>query len=133
MDKYIIIPLLCLLLCQLLKLVIESIKNKKLSFKRFIGGSGGIPSSHTTLITSITTLIGLDSNFKGPVFGLSLVGLYIICYDATHVRREVEKHSRLLNKIANQSFKEELGHNFLEVLAGLLFGIIVTIILYYLF
>lgn len=133
MDKYVVIPLLCLLLCQLLKLIIESIKNKKLSFKRFIGGSGGIPSSHTTLITSITTLVGIENNFKGPVFGLALVVLYIVCYDAMHVRREVEKHSRLLNKIANQNFKEELGHNFVEVLAGLGFGIIVTVGLSYLF
>ena len=133
MDNYIIIPLLCLLLCQLLKLIIESIKNKKLSFKRFIGGSGGIPSSHTTLITSITTLIGLESNFKGPIFGLSLIALYIICYDAMHVRNEVEKHSKILNKLTNSNLKEEIGHNFIEVLAGLVFGITITIILYYLF
>lgn len=133
MDKYMIIPLLCLLLCQLVKLIIESIKNKKLSFKRFIGGSGGIPSSHTTLITSITTLIGLDNNFKGPIFGLALVVLYIVCYDAMNLRNEVEKHSKLLNRLTNEKLKEEIGHNFIEVLAGLFFGIIITVILYYLF
>ena len=133
MDKYIIIPLLCLLLCQFIKLVIESIKNNKLSFKRFIGGSGGIPSSHTTIITSITLLIGLDNNFKGPLFGLSLVVLYIVCYDAMGIRNEVEKHSRLLNKLANQNFEEEVGHNFIEVLIGLLFGIICTLLLNNLF
>ncbi len=128
MDKYILIPLICLGLCQLIKMIIESIKCKKLLLNRFISGSGGIPSSHTSLITSITTLIGLDNNFSGPVFGLALVVLYIICYDSMKVRNEVEKHSRLLNKISNQNFEEEIGHNFLEVFAGLIFGIVCTIL-----
>ena len=133
MDKYLIIPLLCLGICQLVKLIIECIKNKKLNFKRYIGGSGGIPSSHTTLITSITLLIGLDNNFKGPLFGLSLVVLYIVCYDSMGIRKEVERHSKILNKMTDENLKEEIGHNLLEVIVGLIFGIVVTLLLNYLF
>lgn len=133
MDKYIVIPLLCLLFCQLLKFIIESVKNKKIIFKRFIKGSGGIPSSHTTLITSITLLIGLDNKFQGGLFGLALVMLYIVCYDAMGIRNEVEKHSRLLNKIAQENFEEEVGHNSIEVFIGLIFGIVSTLLLNNLF
>ena len=133
MDKYVIIPLLCLILCQAFKAIIESIKCKKLCLKRAFGGSGGIPSSHTTLITSIMLLIGLDNNFKGELFGLAIVSLLIICYDSIGIRREVEKHSRLLNKVYNQNYKEEMGHNLYEVIAGIIFGIIVTLLLNNLF
>ena len=133
MDKYVIIPLLCLVMCQLIKIIIESIKNKKISFKRYIGGSGGIPSSHTTLITSITTLIGIDNNFEGALFGLSIVVLYIVCYDSIKLRNEVEKHSKILNKMTNENLQEEIGHDLIEVIVGLLFGIIVTLLLNYLF
>jgi len=133
MDKYVIIPLLCLVMCQLIKIIIESIKNKRISFKRYIGGSGGIPSSHTTLITSITTLIGIDNNFEGALFGLSIVVLYIVCYDSIKLRNEVEKHSKILNKMTNENLQEEIGHDLIEVIVGLLFGIIVTLLLNYLF
>ena len=133
MDKYIIIPLISLLLCQIIKSIIESIKNKKLCLKRIIGGSGGIPSSHTTLITSITLLIGLDNNFKGSLFALALIVLFIICYDSIGIRYEVERHSKILNKISKEKLKEDMGHNIYEVLIGLIFGIIITLLLNYLF
>ena len=78
-------------------------------------------------------LIGLDNNFKGELFGLAIVSLLIICYDSIGIRREVEKHSRLLNKVYNQNYKEEMGHNLYEVIAGIIFGIIVTLLLNNLF
>ena len=55
---YIICPFVSLILCQLIKMLIEIFKNKKIDLTRFTNGDGGMPSSHTTFISSITMLIG---------------------------------------------------------------------------
>lgn len=124
MSKYIIIPLLNLLICQILKCLIESFKIKKFDVKRMLSGSGGMPSSHSMFIWSITTLIGMDEGINSSLFAFSLIVSFIICYDAMVVRKEVENHSKALKKITKENFKEEIGHTFLEVIIGSILGII---------
>ena len=55
---YIICPFVSLILCQLIKILIEIFKNKKIDLIIFNNGDGGMPSSHTTFISSNTMLIG---------------------------------------------------------------------------
>ncbi len=127
---YVVVPLIALVICQLLKFLFELIKTKKVNFGRLINGSGGMPSSHSTLCSSITMLIGLNHNFRGEIFGLSLVLLLIVCYDAMGVRRETEKQAVIINKYTKSKLLEDVGHEPLEVFAGIFLGIIISCLFY---
>lgn len=127
--KYIIIPILTAILCQTIKVIIESIKTKKLDILRFFDGMGGMPSTHCTLVTSITTLIYLDYKVTSPLFSITLIFSLIIIYDAMGIRYESESHAKVLNKVFGTELKERLGHKPIEALMGVIFGIIVSVLL----
>ena len=133
--KYITIPLITLVLCQIIKFGIESIKSKKLKWGRLFNGSGGMPSSHTSFSTSITMLMGLNFGFDSPFFALPLVFTLIVAYDAMGLRMQSGKQAEAINLIVDELFsndikvnfgklKEELGHKSLEVVGGIMLGII---------
>lgn len=133
--KYITIPLITLILCQIIKFGIESIKSKKLKWGRLFNGSGGMPSSHTSFSTSITMLMGLNFGFDSPFFALPLVFTLIVAYDAMGLRMQSGKQAEAINLIVDELFsndikvnfgklKEELGHKPLEVVGGIMLGII---------
>ncbi len=134
--KYILIPLLTLVLSQLIKFIIESIKKHKLVWARLFNGSGGMPSSHTAFTTSITFLVGLNLGFDSPLFGVSLVFMLIIMYDAKGLRAQTGKHAVAINDIyaktlrkeKHELYNEEVGHKPIEVYMGILFGIICAIV-----
>lgn len=133
--KYITIPLITLVLCQIIKFGIESIKSKKLKWGRLFNGSGGMPSSHSSFSTSITMLMGLNFGFDSPFFALPLVFTLIVAYDAMGLRMQSGKQAEAINLIVDELFsndikvnfgklKEELGHKPLEVVGGIMLGII---------
>ena len=57
--KFVLIPAITLIFCQIIKFAIDSIKNKKLMWGRLFNGSGGMPSSHTSFSTSLAFLMGI--------------------------------------------------------------------------
>lgn len=122
-----------LIICQLLKFTIETVQTKKCNWSRLFNGSGGMPSSHTTFSSSITMLIGYTLGFDHPLFAVSLIFMLIVAYDAMGLRLESEKQAQAINmmfekfekgkwKTGFNKLKEELGHQPLEVLVGLLLG-----------
>lgn len=132
--KFVLVPFITLLMCQTIKFILESIKNKKLIWNRFFNGTGGMPSSHTSFATSLTMMIGLNIGFESPLFGVSLVFAFIVSYDAMGLRMESGKQAETINKIISETvdkkkrkkfkvLKEKLGHKPLEVFVGILFGI----------
>jgi acid phosphatase family membrane protein YuiD len=52
-------------------------------------GSGGMPSLHSTLVTSIATAIGIRNGIWSEQFAFALVFASIVIYDAINVRYEV--------------------------------------------
>jgi acid phosphatase family membrane protein YuiD len=134
--KYVIVPVFTLVLCQLLKFIIEGIKNKDFSLKRLLNGSGGMPSSHTALCTSLLTMFALNEGIDTPYFAVMLVLTLIVAYDGMNVRLETGKQAKTINVLVDSIFeksefetlKEELGHRPKEVLFGLLLGIAIAII-----
>lgn len=137
--KYIIIPLIAVAICQALKFLIEAIVYKKVSIIRLLDGAGGIPSSHTTVTSCLTTLIGLNIGLNNPLFALSVIFSLVVMYDAMGIRYETEKQAKIINKITKQikldnltgelkELKEEVGHKPIEVLCGLILGVIVGIV-----
>ena len=134
--KYVIVPLITLILYQIIKFIIECVKTKKLVFKRLFSGSGGMPSSHTALTVSLLTMIGLNIGVDSVYFALALVLTLIVAYDGMNVRLETGKHAHTINTLVDSIFidneytdlKEELGHKPKEVFWGIILGIVVSII-----
>lgn len=137
---YIFIPFLTVFLSQIIKLFVEGITNKKINFYRLIDGSGGMPSSHSAIVTSLTTIVGLLNGFDSLYFAICLIFSSVVLYDAMGVRYETGKQAEIINLLikSNKSFKEKtiilkekVGHKPIEVLCGCLLGIIVSLTTYY--
>ena len=70
--KYLIIPFIAALISQIIKVIIETKRYHKLNIKRFFDGMGGMPSTHSTLTSSLTTIIYLNYGVTSILFALSL-------------------------------------------------------------
>jgi acid phosphatase family membrane protein YuiD len=128
---YLICPFSTLLIGQLIKLLSEIIKNKKLDIKRLTNGDGGMPSSHTAFISSITMLIGFKQGFNTPLFAFAFIVSCIISYDSMGVRLETEKQGKAIKELGKKhnlefKLKEHLGHKMSEVIVGYIFGTIMA-------
>ena len=101
--------------------------------------AGGMPSSHSALVTGVSFGIGLEHGFNSPLFALAGVVAGVVIYDATGVRRHAGDHARVLNlmidelltghPLAERELKEVLGHTPREVLGGIALGIIVAVLM----
>ena len=109
-----------------------------------IASTGGMPSSHTSLVTTLTMTLGLIHGFSSVEFAMSAVFSAVIIRDAMGIRFEAGKHASVLNRIAKdveyimnreekyeEKFKELLGHKPIEVFGGFVLGIAVGLIGYY--
>ncbi|MDY3243448.1 MAG: divergent PAP2 family protein [Candidatus Limiplasma sp.] len=107
-------------------------------FSRF-HGSGGMPSSHSAMVTGTAVMIGGLYGFDSGLFALSVVVAMIVMYDAAGVRRETGTQATVINqilkdmllngkKISDEELKELVGHTPLEVAGGALTGLAVAVI-----
>ena len=136
-NKYLYVPLIVWFCIQLFKVIYDLITTKKLDFKRIMG-AGGMPSSHSAVVTSLATLIGKYEGVDTPIFAMSVVFAMVVMYDAAGVRRAAGKQARLLNKIVEtpglsgvqvqEKLVEVLGHTPLQVIVGAIIGIVVGIL-----
>lgn len=136
--KYLYTPFLLWFCIQLFKVIWDLITTKQFNFKRIMG-AGGMPSSHSAVVTSIATLIGKYEGINSPIFALSVVFAFVVMYDAAGIRRAAGKQARLLNKIVNtpgltnlqvqEKLVEVLGHTPMQVIVGAVIGIIAGLIL----
>ena len=104
---------------------------KKFKLKEMFG-SGGMPSVHSALVTSLSTAIGIKYGTQNDMFLMSLVFACIIIYDALNVRFEAGRHAKALNLLSKKEikeFNESIGHLPKEAFAGSCIGILVALIL----
>lgn len=124
--------LLSWFLAQLIKVILELILLRKWEPRRFVS-SGGMPSSHSSLVVSCTTAIGKLYGVQGPLFAVSAILSVIVMYDACNVRRSAGDTAKLVNQILAhveqltaddfaEDLKEVMGHTPLQVLMGALLG-----------
>ena len=133
-NKYIIIPFFVWLAVQIFKVIYDLIIFKKLNFRRLVG-AGGMPSSHSAIVMTITVMIGKQMGFDSSIFAVSLIFSLVVMYDAAGVRRAAGKQAKLLNKIVDtpgltgievqEKLVEVLGHTPIQVFVGAFLGIIV--------
>ena len=122
---------------QLFKLIYDLVVTKKFNFKRILQ-AGGMPSSHSAVVVSLTTMIAKDEGITSPLFGIALIFSFIVMYDAAGVRRAAGKQAKLLNKIVetpgltgeevSERLVEVLGHTPVQVFVGAFIGFLVGII-----
>jgi len=125
--KFIIIPFGAAIMSQCIKVLIEFIKYRKISFARFFDGMGGMPSTHSTLVSSISTIIYLNYGLS-PLFAVTLIFSLIVMYDSMGIRYESGKQAEVINEITGGNLEEKIGHKPVETLVGALLGVLFTII-----
>ena len=98
--------------------------------------TGGMPSSHSALVTGTAAGIGLQLGFNDPVFALASTIAFIVMYDASGIRRSAGLTAAKVNQIlkdnsnelsSETTLKESLGHTKIEVLIGSILGPIVAL------
>ena len=141
-DLWANVPLKCAVLswgvAQFIKVLINLWLNKKLDWHRCFG-MGGMPSSHTAFVISLTIAIAAQEGASSGAFAVACALAAVVIYDAMGVRRETGKQSAVLNEIitemlvegkpiTEQQLKELVGHSPLEVLGGLIVGICISLL-----
>ncbi len=136
-NKYIYVPFFLWFGIQLFKLIYDLVTTKKFNFKRIMG-AGGMPSSHSAVVTGLATLVGKYEGVNTPIFAISLILAFVVMYDACGVRRAAGKQATLLNKLietpglsgvqVSEKLVEVLGHTPIQVFVGALIGFIAGII-----
>ena len=133
-NKFLIVPFIVWCCIQLFKFITDFVINRKPNFRRLFG-AGGMPSSHSAVVATLTTLIGKEYGLGNGIFAVSFVFSFIVMYDAAGVRRAAGKQATLLNKlvenypnsnvIVTEKLVEVLGHTPFQVLVGAVIGILV--------
>jgi uncharacterized protein len=133
LDNHIlVISIFACLFAQFLKVISELIIHQKFNFRTLVG-SGGMPSSHSSLVTALAVGVGQASGWESPNFAIALIFAVIVMYDAAGVRQAAGKQARILNQIVDELFREDskfneqrlkelIGHTPVQVIAGAALG-----------
>jgi acid phosphatase family membrane protein YuiD len=137
-NRVLMAGLIAWTLAQVIKLPLNYFLRREWDWGLLIA-AGGMPSSHSALVTGVSVAIGLQEGFGSPLFAIAGIVAMIVIYDATGVRRHAGDHARVLNlmidelltghPLAEKELKEVLGHTPREVIGGVLLGIALAIIM----
>lgn len=155
MEFFFNIPLITALiaisLAQFIKIPLYYFPNRSWDWG-LLFSTGGMPSSHSAAVTSLTTVIGFEYGVDSAFFAISSVFAIIVMFDAAGVRRQAGEQAIMINKLVDdfnymihemktwniqneqvkrKKLKELLGHQPIEVLMGGLFGIGVAFVMYF--
>ena len=122
---------------QLYKVIYEWVLRRDFDL-RVLVRSGGMPSSHSAMVSSLASAIGYRQGLGSDMFALSAIFAFVVMYDATGVRQAAGKQAKVLNQIIRELFsgqpvseeelKELIGHTPFEVFVGAAVGILYTLI-----
>lgn len=120
---------------QILKFFIDLLWRRKINF-RALTTMGGMPSSHSAAVSSLATGIALADGVDSTIFALALWFAAVTMYDAAGIRRAAMIQAKILNQIIQELFeghpisdtklRELLGHTPIEVIVGMILGIVVA-------
>ncbi|MCB2210254.1 divergent PAP2 family protein [bacterium] len=130
------------LMAQILKMPLEYLRTKEWNWS-LLFSTGGMPSSHSAVVTAAAVGVGHYMGFDTPMFGLAFAVASVVIYDATNVRRQAGFHAQRINHIFKTLIKGEakpvnefgelsemLGHSPLEAIGGVILGIAVSIVIW---
>ena len=139
-NKALMAGLIAWATAQIIKLPIDYIRTHRWNWSLLLT-TGGMPSSHSALVTATTLAIGLYYGFNHPTFALGVVITMVVTYDAAGVRQQAGIHAQRINMLFDEimsgqplnekeldELREVLGHTPLEVVGGIILGLLVAII-----
>jgi acid phosphatase family membrane protein YuiD len=133
-----LLPIMAGIICQVIKLIIYSVMEKK-----FIPGGlfkpDGMPNVHASVFAALSTVIGIKYGFSSLLCSVSGAYSIVILHDTMRIKRAREKQVNVLNRIISSiEGYGELGANRIErvlqyrpldVLAGMILGITLSYIM----
>lgn len=133
------IALTALLSAQILKFAGNWLVHRRPDFTR-LTGMGGMPSAHAASVSALATCVGIERGYNSALFGAVAFFSLLIIYDAAGIRQAASRQAQLLNQmlddlktqhtIRGERLVERLGHTYVEVLAGALYGITLALLLH---
>lgn len=136
-NRILLSALLANVLAQIWKVIWVSYKEKRFALERLFE-TGGMPSSHSAAVASLTTAVGIDEGLDSPAFAISAVFAAIVLHDAAGVRQAAgmqahvindlvrELHHLLDEKFPKQVLRTLLGHTVPQVIVGAILGVLVA-------
>jgi len=134
-NKVLIAGITAWAIAQIIKIPLDFLRTRKWNWSLLLT-TGGMPSSHSSLMTAITLAIGLYHGFDHPTFALGVAVTMIVTYDAAGVRQQAGIHAHRINvlfdellhghPINERDLREVIGHTPLEVVGGILLGLAVA-------
>ena len=113
----------------------SSVHSLSVFFDLLVWRTGGMPSSHSALVTALSTAIGFKQGVSSDLFIFSIFSAMIVIRDAMGVRRSSGLQAKMLNEVGakmaetmNVPFKpvkEVQGHTPVEVFAGMVLGVVI--------
>jgi hypothetical protein len=133
------VSLISWFVAQVLKTLINFVLMGKLQMER-MWGDGGMPSAHSATVCAMVVSAGRYAGTGSPIFAVACVMAIITMHDAMGVRWETGEQAKVLNKLIEEwievnkeavpfledmHLKEMVGHTPLQVVCGVLVGVIV--------
>lgn len=126
------IALIALFSAQLIKFAGNWLVHRRPDFTR-LTGMGGMPSSHAASVSALSTCVGIERGWNSALFGAVAFFSLLVIYDAAGIRQAASRQAQLLNQmledlktqhsIRGERLVERLGHTYLEVFVGVIYGI----------
>ena len=133
--SYLVTPFFAWLLSGCAKFAINTYKEKRFAFDLI--GYGGLPSNHSSIVSSAAAIIFFNQGLQEPAFVVALALTFIVILDASSLRRQVGRHAKAINGLKERdsikSLRERMGHSRIEIVAGVLTGIFSAAIVHYFF
>ena len=137
-NRILIASFLAWMIAQVSKTIYECIRWRQIKLSRLVS-SGGMPSSHSALVSSLATATGRVVGLNSAAFAITIVLASIVMYDAAGVRRAVSIQARILNQMIDEAFqgkpfaekklRELIGHTPIQVFVGAVLGIGIGLIM----
>lgn len=122
-----LIPIAAMVLSEVMKIAVEYARTGHWAQGMF--RPGGMPSSHSAFVTSLLMIIARTHGIESGEFAIAFVFASVVWYDAISLRHSVGEQAELLNRLQQwHHLRERVGHSLKEVIAGIAFGALVTII-----
>lgn len=144
-NPILVAPVAAWCVAQILKVLIHLCITRQWNWERVVGG-GGMPSSHSATVGALATATLLIKGAGSFEFAMATVFAIIVMYDAMNVRLETGKQGAILNilikneeikarlsetskdKWTETVLKEYVGHTPIQVLVGLILGVIIGVV-----
>ncbi len=130
-------------LAQALKPFFNYIKTHEWNWS-LLKDSGGFPSSHSAMVAALALAVGIQEQFSSTIFAVTLTVAVIVVYDAANVRYYSGQNIKITQQLVKDiheklnvdldspiyqtKVKNVLGHKWIEVIGGIILGMLVALI-----